>query len=134
MEFINPLTLNDPSGYGYSQLVVVPPNSRLVFVAGQGAGKVDGISYAEDFAEQVEQAFENLRAALSAIGASPEDVVKITILSVDHSDEKLQIISQARRRFWPNGKPTSTLIPVPRLASAGMLFEIDAIAMIPDSE
>lgn len=133
MEFINPLTLNDPSGYGYSQLVVVPPNSKLVFIAGQGAGKVNG-SYAEDFAEQVEQAFENLRAALSAIGASPEDVVKITILSVDHSDEKLQIIAAARKRFWPDGKPASTLIPVPRLASAGMLFEIDAVAMVPDRQ
>jgi enamine deaminase RidA (YjgF/YER057c/UK114 family) len=29
-------------------------------------------------------------------------------------------------------KPTSTLIPVPRLAVEGLLFEIDAIAAIPN--
>ena len=132
MEFLNPLTLNNPSGYGYSQLAIVPSGRKLVFVAGQGAGKVDGVSYAEDFSTQVDQAFENLRTALSAIGAEPKDVVKITVLSVDHDDEKLQIISAARRNFWPDGKPASTLIPVPRLASAGMLFEIDAVALVPE--
>ena len=134
MQFVNPSALSDPSGYGYTQIVVVPEGTQLAYIAGQGSGKTEAnsTSYSTSFSEQVEQAFSNLRTALSTVGASPEDVVKITVLSVDHTDEKLRVISAARNQFWPNRKPTSTLIPVPRLASAGMLFEIDAIAAIPN--
>ncbi|MGD1919292.1 MAG: hypothetical protein ACFCAD_10625 [Pleurocapsa sp.] len=57
-------------------------------------------------------------------------LAKITILSVEHNEEKLKLISAKRKSFWLEHKPASTLIPVPRLASDGMLFEIDAIAMI----
>ena len=80
---------------------------------------------------QLEDAFLNLRKALAAIGAIPDDVVKITILSVNHDIEKLKLISAARKKMWPgDNKPASMLIPVPRLASDGMLFEIDAVAVV----
>ncbi|WP_218107949.1 RidA family protein [Nostoc sp. KVJ20] len=89
---------------------------------------------AADFAAQLKQAFANLRAALAAVGATPEEVVKITVLSVDHDAEKQQLISATRNQVWSGDrKPTSTLIPVPRLAVEGLLFEIDAVAAIPNS-
>jgi enamine deaminase RidA (YjgF/YER057c/UK114 family) len=60
--------------------------------------------------------------------------VKITVLSVDHDAEKQQLISAARNQMWSGDRqPTSTLIPVPRLAVEGLLFEIDAVAAIPNS-
>ncbi|MEO1622118.1 MAG: RidA family protein, partial [Cyanobacteria bacterium J06632_3] len=133
MRSLNPHTLGDSRDYGFSQIVVVPSDTALAYISGQGSGKVDG-DYPESFAEQVALAFDSLRKALEAIGSTPDDVVKITILSVDHTDEKLKIISDARKRFWPDQRPTSTLIPVPRLASAGMLFEIDAVAVVRDSD
>ncbi|MEO0457855.1 MAG: RidA family protein [Cyanobacteria bacterium P01_A01_bin.114] len=132
MQFINPPGLNDPSVYGFTQIVVVPAGATLAYIAGQGGGHADGSGYSDSFADQLEQAFANLRAALAAVGATPENVVKITVLSVDHTDEKLRLISAARNAFWPDQKPASTLIPVPRLASAGMLFEIDAVAVVPE--
>jgi enamine deaminase RidA (YjgF/YER057c/UK114 family) len=54
------------------------------------------------------------------------------VLSVDHDAEKQKLISAERNALWPDklAKPASTLIPVPRLASDDMLFEIDAIAAI----
>ncbi|MEO1299229.1 MAG: RidA family protein, partial [Cyanobacteria bacterium J06636_16] len=113
MEFINPPELNDPTSYGFTNIVTVPPGTKLVYVAGQGSGTTDDGGYPESFAEQVDRAFANLRKALTAIGASPATVVKITVLSVDHTDEKLRVISAARRAFWPDKKPASTLIPVP---------------------
>ncbi|MEO0348464.1 MAG: Rid family hydrolase [Cyanobacteria bacterium P01_A01_bin.15] len=131
MQFINPSTLNDPSSYGFTQIVAIPVGTSLAYIAGQGGGTTDGRGYSDSFSDQVDQAFANLRTALAAVGAAPEDVVKITVLSVDHTDEKLRLISAARNSFWPNQKPASTLIPVPRLASAGMLFEIDAMTVIP---
>lgn len=57
------------------------------------------------------------------------DVAKLTVLIVDHSEEKLHILSkELERAFGPGPKPTCTLIPVPRLALDGMLFEVEAIA------
>ncbi|MGF1523706.1 MAG: RidA family protein [Leptolyngbyaceae cyanobacterium] len=132
MEFINPPTLNDPSDYGFTNIVTVPPGATLAYIAGQGSGTTDDGGYPESFSEQVDRAFANLRTALTAIGGSPETVVKITVLSVDHTDAKLRVISAARKAFWPDKKPASTLIPVPRLATSGMLFEIDAVAVVPN--
>ena len=133
MNFINPPGLSNPSKYGYTQAVVVPSASKLVYIAGQyGADEHDHL-VADDFATQMKQSFANLRTALTAVGATPETVVKITILSVAHNEEKLRLISAQRNSFWSNHKPASTLIPVPRLAREGMLFEIDAVAIIPNS-
>ncbi|MBE9068179.1 RidA family protein [Leptolyngbya cf. ectocarpi LEGE 11479] len=133
MALTNSSELPDSTAYGFAQTGIVPGGTILVYIAGQGSGTTGpGNTYPDSFSEQMEQAFRNLKKALTAVGAIPDDVVKITILSVDHTDEKLQLISAARRAFWPNKKPASTLIPVPRLASTGMLFEIDAVAVIPN--
>lgn len=127
---INPAGLVDPSDYGYAQITVVPPGT-LVYIAGQLGEDENGQPISDDFEAQLQRAFANLRTALQAIGASPEQVVKITLLSVDHNEEKQRLISRERNAMWKDGqKPASTLIPVPRLAVAGMLFEIDAVAVI----
>ncbi len=131
MKHINPPELGDSSGYGYTQAVIVPSGSNLVYIAGQGGADKNG-NYGS-FAEQLEQSFANLQIALTAVGATPEDVVKITILSVDHDEDKLRLISAKRNSFWLTQKPASTLIPVPRLAADEMLFEIDAVTVIPNS-
>ena len=123
--------MKDTSHYGFTQVVVVPSGVELVYIAGQGGADENG-NYGS-FVEQMDLSFASLQTALEAVGATPEDVVKITILSVEHNEEKLGLISQKRNSFWSNHKPASTLIPVPRLASDGMLFEIDAIAVISNS-
>lgn len=131
MKFINPPELGDSSKYGYTQIVLVPSDSNLAYIAGQTGADENG-NYG-NFNEQVEQVFINLDKALKVIGATREDVVKITILSVDHNEEKLGLISAKRKSFWSNHRPASTLIPVPRLASDEMLFEVDAVAVVANS-
>ncbi len=127
---INPKGLSDSSDYGYAQITVVPPGTKLVYIAGQLSEDEKG-HFPKDFAGQLKQAFANLQTALAAAGATPEQVVKITVLSVDHDPEKQRLISAQRNAMWQGDcKPTSTLIPVPRLAVEGMLFEIDAIAAL----
>ena len=97
-------------------------------------GEDAGGRFPNDFEGQLKQAFANLRTALEAAGATPEQVVKITVLSVDHNSEKQRLISAERNALWQGDrKPASTLIPVPRLAVDGALFEIDAIAALPNS-
>ena len=87
---------------------------------------------AAGFDAQVRQAFANLRTALHAAGAAPRDVARLTVLVVDHSPERLGTLGTALRDCWAGAPlPACTLIPVPRLALDGMLFEVDATAVLP---
>jgi enamine deaminase RidA (YjgF/YER057c/UK114 family) len=126
----NPAGLYDPAPNGYSHVASVVAGARLLFIAGQG-GEDERGRLSPDFAEQVHQALGNLRTALESAGASTRDVVKLTVLIVDHSEERLHIFGkQLQAAFGPGAKPTCTLIPVPRLALDGMLFEVEAVAAL----
>ncbi|SDG94528.1 MULTISPECIES: RidA family protein [unclassified Duganella] len=126
MKFINPEDLYDPRPNGYSHVVVADAPARIIYIAGQGGENAHG-ELSEEFGEQVEQALHNLRAALAAASAAHTDVAKVTALIVDHSEARLAIFSKALRAMWSeHPAPACTLIPVPRLALDGMLFEIDA--------
>ncbi|MBF2050515.1 MAG: RidA family protein [Elainella sp. C42_A2020_010] len=100
IQHLNPDGLVNPAHYGYTQIVLVPPDSTLVYIAGQLGEDEHGNSIAADFAAQLKQAFSNLRTALAAVGATLDQVVKITLLSVDHDAEKQQLISAARNAMW----------------------------------
>lgn len=127
----NPPGLYDPSANGYSHVAQVAAGAGLVFIAGQGGETPDG-QLAADFAAQVRQALANLQTALASVGAEVSQVAKLTVLIVDHSHERLAIFGRQLRALWgPAATPTCTLIPVPRLALDGMLFEIEAIAVLP---
>ncbi|WP_342050211.1 MULTISPECIES: RidA family protein [unclassified Cupriavidus] len=131
IDFINPPELYDPRPNGYTHVVVTHTPARIVQVAGQGGEDTDG-TLSLDFATQVDRALRNLRHALQAADADIADVTKITVLIVDHSMARLQIFSAAWQALlgdWP--APACTLIPVPRLALDGMLFEIEATAVLP---
>lgn len=126
----NPAGLYDPAPNGYSHLAQVEPGARWVLVAGQGGETVDG-ALDPDFRIQVRQALSNLTTALASAGASARDVVKLTVLIVDHSEERLHVFgAELAAAFGATHRPTCTLIPVPRLALDGMLFEIEAVAAL----
>ncbi len=130
MQFINPADLYDPRPNGYTHVVIAQAPARLVYIAGQGGEDINGV-LSEDFATQVEQALSNLRAALQAADATLAQVAKITVLIVDHDEARLAIFSTALRTAWGDAPPPAcTLIPVPRLALDGMLFEIEANAVV----
>lgn len=132
LRFINPPGLYDPRANGYTHVVVTPAQARTVFVAGQGGEDATG-HLSADFGEQLRLAFTNLRMALAGAGASVHDVAKLTVLVVDHTEQRLALFSQAVRSLWPDGAaPACTLVPVPRLALDGMLVEIEATAVVPE--
>lgn len=127
LQLLNPATLYDPSPNAYSQLALVPPGRRLVFVSGQGGDNPDG-SFSPDFRTQAASAFRNVGLALAAAGATPADVAKITVLIVDHDMEKLRIMQAEQRVLFGTHHPAATLIPVPCLALPDMLIEVEAVA------
>lgn len=123
---VNPATLPDPTPHGYSTAVVTPAAGRLAFVSGQAGQAADG-SLPADFGRQVSQAYANLLAAMTALGATPRQVVKLTLFVVDHEMAKLGPLTEAVRRVFGDHPPAQTLVPVPRLALDAMLFEVEAV-------
>ncbi|MFN6485780.1 MULTISPECIES: RidA family protein [unclassified Nostoc] len=132
LKLVNPPMLYDATRNGYSHIAVTPPRTRTVYISGQFGSDLQGNLVSDDFEKQLVQAFKNLRFALEAVGAQPSDVAKTTILIVDHNQSKLIPLGREIGNLWGYKPPANTLIPVPRLALDGMLFEIDAYAVIPE--
>ncbi|WP_052108203.1 RidA family protein [Aerolutibacter daejeonensis] len=127
---INPEGLYDPAPNGYSHVGLAPIGTRLVFIAGQGGEDAAG-ALADGFRAQVRQALDNLRTAARSVGGDLGSVVKQTVLIVDHSEARLHVLGEEfERAYGPGPKPTCTLIPVPRLALDGMLFEVEAVVAV----
>jgi enamine deaminase RidA (YjgF/YER057c/UK114 family) len=128
---MNPSGLYDPTPYGYSHMAVVQAGCRPVFISGQGGENERG-ELSPDFRRQVRQALRNLQTALTAAGAGAADIAKLTVLIVDHTEEKLRLFGvELQEALGPGPKPACTLIPVPRLALDAMLVEVEAVAVIP---
>ena len=94
-----------------------------------GVLKPDG-SIAGDFRAQVVQAFENLKAALAAVGASFDDVVKLNNYLID-IPKNLPAYREVRDKYVNTSQPpASTTVGVPGLARDGALYEVEAIVML----
>jgi len=124
----NPPTLSTPTGYTH---VVEVNRGRTVYISGQvaldRAGNVAGVG---DFKAQTRQVLENLKAALSAAGATFENVVKINTYVTDIS--QIQALRAIRGEYFGTNPPASTLVQVVQLALPELMIEIEAIAVVPD--
>lgn len=128
---LNPPELANTLQYGYSQATVAAANAALIHVAGQVGMSKSGPN---DFESQVDRSFDALLATLKAAGASAKDVVKITLLIMDHDAKKLAYLVKKRKAVFGDNPPASTLIPVPALYAPNVLFEIDAVAVAPGKQ
>ncbi|WP_343614252.1 Rid family hydrolase [Flavobacterium sp.] len=127
--FKNPDSLFNPTPYGFSHTSSVKTLGELIYISGQSGGLGKEHLLSPDFREQVQTALKNLTTILNSYNLKPENVMKITILIVDHSSEKLKIWEEEMSKTWQNKPfPASTLIPVPRLALDKMQIEVDAVA------
>lgn len=126
---VNPAHLYDPTPNGYSTAVITPGAGRLAFISGQGGQDETG-ALSPDFATQVRQAYTNLGAVLDALGASPQQVVKLTVFVVGHDMSKLGVLTESVTRMFGRTLPAQTLVPVPRLAIDPMLFEVEAVVLL----
>lgn len=128
LERINPPTL--PPAKGYSQIIRAT-GETMVYVSGQTAfdaeGNVVGVG---DLAAQANQAFANVQAALDAVGATFEDVVKLTIYIVGYTPEMGAEITAAYCDYVGKAEPTSTLLGVHSLALPELLIEVEVIAQL----
>ena len=129
--FLNPETM--PAPRGYTQVVETIGPGRTVYLSGQ-LGMTPAGAFAGgpgDFRAQATQCFENLKAGLASVGAGFEHVVKITSFFTDMAH--LPAFFEVRDRYVnTKAPPASTAIQVGRLAREGAVFEIEAVAVVPD--
>lgn len=111
------------------QAVIAPAGGRLAYISGQGGQDQTG-GLSPDFAVQVAQAYASLAAVLQAMGAGPGQVVKLVVCVADHDKGKLGVLTEAVVALFGDRLPAQTLVPVPKLAVDGMLFEVEAVAVL----
>ena len=116
----------------YSHGVSVHPGSRLVFTSGQLGQRKDG-SFPKTYKDEVHLGFDNLAAVLKAGGADIRDVTKLTWYCVDWNFEEAHNLLEPLMEFLTNSygfrsRPSTTLVPVPKLAVPEARFEVEAVA------
>lgn len=122
----NPPGLSTPTGYSH---VVTTTGGRTIYVSGQVAFDAQGQLVGKgDLAAQTRQVFANLATALTAAGATFDDVVKTNYYMLDAS--QVQVVRDVRTKYFTNGLPASTLVEVRRLANPDFLIEIEVVAVV----
>ena len=125
--FINPETMHHPTGYSH---VVEVTAGRPVYISGQVALDPAGVLVGPgDIRAQARQVFDNLQAALQAVGASFDQVVKLTLFLVDAT--QLPVVREVRDQYINTQQPpASTAVEVRRLVRDDLLIEVEAVAAI----
>jgi enamine deaminase RidA (YjgF/YER057c/UK114 family) len=127
--FLNPDGLNKPAGYTH---VVVTEPGKLVYISGQVAWDPKGeIAGKGDFRVQVTKALENLKIALTAVGATMEDLIKVNYYVVNLKPDQVPIIREVRSKYFSaEHPPASTLVGVTALVREDFMIEIEAVAVV----
>ena len=132
------ITLVNPSGLpeidAYRQ-VSIATGSKLVFIAGQVAWDVDGVTVGEgDLGAQVEQCYQNIGTALAEVGGCFDDVAKLTVYVVDWTPDKMPLLMEglgrAAAKLGVTATPPASLLGVAALDVPEHLVEVEATAVI----
>lgn len=127
---MNPDTLPDAAQVGYAQISVTEPG-RLAFVSGQVAWTRDGGEVPGTIEEQTALVIQNLRNALTAIKAGPQDIVQMRIYAVDLTPETQARAMGKIGAFLEGALPSLTGIGVSSLATPELLIEIEMVVRVP---
>lgn len=133
------VTFTNPSGLPQVPLyqhVSVATGSRTVHTAGQVSWDADGqVVGAGDLVAQVEQCVRNVATALAAVGATLDDVVKLTAYVVGLDEQTIPAYAEGMARAVsalgvqaPQAPLTG--IGVVALAGPDLLVEIEAVAVL----
>lgn len=101
---------------------------KTLYIGGQNGVLPDGKLVGDDFASQIEQTYKNILEVLKTVGASQDNVVKLTIYVV--KGQNIQDGYAVAQRVW-GGFPTAvSVVTVDDVGSPGALLEIEAVAAI----
>jgi len=126
---MNPAALPDAGKVGYSQISIARP-APLAFVSGQVAWRPDGTAAPASLAEQTAIVIENLKGALDALQATPDDIVQMRIYMTDLQSETQEIAMAEIVRFLNGAQPSLTGVGVAALAGSDLQIEVDMVVQV----
>jgi enamine deaminase RidA (YjgF/YER057c/UK114 family) len=127
----NPDTMAKPTA-GYSHVAEVT-GGKIVYIAGQVAiDRAGNLVGKDDFRAQVQQVFENLKAAVEAAGGNSHSIIKLNYYCAESVDPaQVPIVREIRDKYVNTANPpTSTFVVVKRLVRPEWLIEVDAVAVV----
>ncbi len=131
IHYINPDGLMKTPAF--SQIVTTQGNGKTIYIGGQNAVNNKGELVGKgDIGVQTEQVMKNMQIALEAVGATFENLVKLTIFIVQGQD--IMHGFQASQKYVGHLKnpPAITGLFVSALARPEYLVEVEAIAFLPE--
>ena len=102
---------------------------NIVFVSGCVASDEHGRTVGgDDATAQARKALENIKACLTAAGATFADVCKVTVFLKNIADrEKVNV---ARKDYFGAHRPASTLVEISKFVRDDILVEIESTAVV----
>jgi enamine deaminase RidA (YjgF/YER057c/UK114 family) len=127
---INPEELGAPRGWSNGMLA--PPGSRLLFVAGQIASDREGEMRTPEFVDQFRLALANAVTVVEAAGGGPADIGRLTIYvtDIDAYRGALSELGAAYRSVMGRHFPAMALVAVSHLVHPQAMVEVEATAVI----
>ena len=118
-----------PKGYANGVLA----QGRMLFVAGQVGWNEKEEFESDDFVAQAEQALRNIVAVLTAGGAKPEHIARMTwyVTTKEEYLGRLAEIGAVYRTVIGPVYPAMSLVQVAGLVEHGAKLEIEATAVVP---
>jgi enamine deaminase RidA (YjgF/YER057c/UK114 family) len=128
LRFVQPNTIFKTATYTHVVEIMGP--GRLIYTSGEQGRDPDG-SFPKDIRGQSIRAFENIKAALAAVGATFDHVVKLNVYMIDLRKNQ-PIFSEIKQQYVNRlAPPASTTVQVPLLTRDDALVEVEAVAALP---
>jgi 2-iminobutanoate/2-iminopropanoate deaminase len=129
LKFIKPATSFNNPGFTHAVEAIGP--GKLIYISGQQGLDINGKVVPGDFMAQAEQAFLNIKGILAASGAGLEHVVKLQHYFIDLKANFKSLRELRLKYFDAARQPASTMIQVGALTNEGVIYEVDAVAVVP---
>lgn len=132
MEILQPPGWVRPKGYSNGIAV----RGRTVFVAGMVGWNAEERFETDDFVGQAGQALRNIVAVLAEAGARPEHLVRLTWFVTDKREylARGKDLGAAYRDIVGRHYPVMSVVEIKGLIEDGAKLEIEATAVVPDSD
>lgn len=128
---LNPSTLPNAGKVGYSQISIVKPG-RMAYISGQVAWRPNSDAVPDNLSGQMRLVSANARAALSAIGATAQDIVLARIYVVNLTPKRLEEVMAQLLATFDGAQPCVTGVGVQALAGPDLQVEMELVVRLPD--
>ena len=129
-EILQPADWARPRGY----VNAIAGRGRMVFISGQIGWDAQCRFTSNTLAGQALQIFRNIETLLTAAGAGPRHLVRLTwyVTDIQAYRDQAKEVGAAYREVFGKNFPTMALVQVVSLVEPDALIEIEATALIPD--